>query len=195
MSFVSRHRFPLVVGLVLLGVAVTALVGALRRDPPIGPPLMIMPAFGATSPAPTSVSPWPAESSSPSPSISKSPVASRRPPSSPRSASPAPRAVFTARLSVSAGRFGPVRGVAVVTNEGAAARGWSMVVTIPGVRMTRAEGGSASGSTVTFTGSSLGPDKSVTVTFRGFITSRDVGPVSCSIEKRACEITTRGIPE
>jgi hypothetical protein len=88
-----------------------------------------------------------------------------------------------------------VRGVAMVTNDGAAAGGWSMVVDIPGVRMTRAQGGSAAGSAVTFEGSSLTPDKSVTVAFQGFTTSRDAGPVSCSIEKRACQVTTRGIPE
>ena len=91
-------------------------------------------------------------------------------------------------------RYNAVGGFGTVRNQGSAAGAWTMVVQIPGVRMTSARGGTVSGSRATFTGSGLAPDKSVPVSFQGTMTSRDVGPVSCTINGKSCRVTSQGIP-
>lgn len=208
MSFLSRHRYVLVVAAVLLIIGVSGVVARLVRDPAPGAPLMIAPALssapapdpaaapvGAAAPPSISKSPVASKSPSPKPSRSPSASASARPSRSatPTATAPRPVASISARYSVQRGRreSSSVRGFGAVTNRGDAAGSWTMVLRFaPGVTITRASGAalSASGSTATFSGSSLAADKTDMFGFAGRVDSRDtpISPVSCTINGHRC---------
>ena len=196
-SFASRHRYPLVIAVVLLCIAVAGVFAAVsnRRDP--DPPLLITPALTALP----SASVWPtpvAASASASAAPSHRPTSARPARSSPPAArrTPSPAAAdFTARYVIVGGRQSSFQAGIVITNNGRTARTWRLTVTHdPGVRLQGSVGATAtaSGSTITFSGGPLGPGDSVTA---GYQASKDSGdearPTSCRIEGTACSVSVR----
>ena len=105
-SFASRHRYPLVLAVVLLCIAVAGTLAAVqnRREP--ATPLMVMPALPALSAtpspvaAPASPSPSVAVSASPSRSASRAPAAGRSPSRRPSPSPTATKSPFTARYAI-----------------------------------------------------------------------------------------------
>jgi hypothetical protein len=188
-ALISRHRYPLVVTVVLLCIAVAGVLAAIsnRRTP--APPLLIVPAQ-TVLPSPTLIPPSVVPSPSPSPSPSRSPSRSS-------SKRPAPRvsaAAFTAQYVIVYGRRSTFRVGVTIKNTGSAARGWKLVVTHNPSDGVRAVGGgvSSSGDTITLSGGPLQPGKTVTVGFVATHRSREaVRPASCKIDGRACTVTTR----
>ena len=201
MSFLARHRYVLVVALVMASIGVSGLVVRLTREPPLGPPLMISPALSSAPPALSDASPIGA--AAPPSVLPKTPVASKsaskspsaKPSKSPsktpsaKPATPKPASSIYARYSVQRTRQG-VRGGAMVTNTGEGAGSWTMTLTFEsGVSITQASGAtlSSSGSVAVFHGSSLGADKTAMFSFGGDARNgASVRPVSCSINGRSC---------
>jgi cytoskeletal protein RodZ len=188
-AWMSRHRYPLIVGVVLLCIAVAGVLAAVsnRRQPE--PPLLIVPAQ-TVLPSPVLIPPSVVPSPSPSRSASPSRTASSRRPS----ARPSPRASFTAQYVIVNGRRSTFQVSVTVKNTGSAARGWKLVVTHDPADGVRAFGSgvTTSGDTITLSGDPLQPGKSVTVGFwAAHRSSDDVRPTSCKIDGRACTVTTR----
>jgi cellulose binding protein with CBM2 domain len=205
--FLARHRYVLVVALVLASIGVSGLVVRLTREPPAGRPLMVSPALtpeppaSADPPPPIAAaaaprsslpkSPVASKSASPSPSHSPSPSASKKPTKKPKAkpATPPAASSISARYNVRRGRDNDLQGFGAVSNTGKAAGSWTMTLTFQsGVRITRSYGASmsSSGSTVTFRGS-LAPDKSAMFGFGGEVgRNASIRPVSCSINGHSC---------
>jgi hypothetical protein len=195
----SRHRYPLVVAVVLLCIAVAGVLAAIsnRRSP--DPPRLIVPALTAL-PSPTLIAP---AVSAPPPSPSPSRVVASRSARPSRSAQPSssvrpsPSVAFTAQYIIVNGRRSTFQVGIVVKNTGSAARDWQVVVThdpSDGVRLRGGVGAQVSGSgdTITVSGGPLGPGKTVTVGFQATRRSDEaVRPTSCKIEGRDCTVTTR----
>jgi hypothetical protein len=196
-SFVllAQHRYPLIVAVILLCIAVAGVFAAIsnRRSP--DPPLLIVPALTAL-PSPTLIPPAVSVSpSSPSPSPSRAPSSrSARPP---RSVRPSPSASFTAQYVIVNGRRSTFQVGIFIKNTGSTARTWKVVVThdpSDGVRLLGSTGAkvSTSGDTITLTGGPLEPGRTVTAGFQATrSTNEDVRPTSCKIEGRDCTVTTR----
>ena len=196
-SFASRHRYSLVVAVVLLCIAVTGAVAALhnRRDP--GTPLIISPALpplSSVSAAPIVLG-SPSASPSPSPSASRSPSAARSPS---RTASPSPsaaRSSFTAGYTVTKQHKSSFQAAISVTNRGRAAGSWTLVVSHDpddGVRLKGSVGArvAGSGDTITFRGDALRPGDSVTFGYQASKSTRDdVRPTSCRVDGVECRVT------
>jgi len=194
-SFAARHRYPLIVGFVVLCVAVAGTLAgfANHRDPE--PSLLVTPAStGEPTPPPVSAPPT---SVSPSSSSSPSAPAPATPSPSVRrsSARPATAASFAARyFAVSTGRSGFRAGI-LITNQGRTARTWRLVIThdpADGVRVVRGSGARmvAAGSTITFDGGPLEPGTSVSVAYQATATtSGSVRPASCRIAGASCVVT------
>jgi hypothetical protein len=198
-SFLARHRYVLVVALVLASIGLSGLVVRLTREPDLGPPLMISPALASPVP-PTLPAPPIGQAAAPS-RLPKSAVASKSKSTTPKAskstsrtpsakpATPPAASSIHARYSVQRGRRG-LYGGAMVTNTGAGAGTWTMTLTFEsGVSVTRADGATLSGGgrVATFKGGSLGPDRSAMFSFSG--TARDgasIRPVSCSINGKSC---------
>ena len=205
-SFTSRHRYPLVVAVVLLALAVAGVLAAVqnRRDP--AAPLLVTPALTAL-PSPAATPSPVAASGSPSPSPSVSTTASRsaarspsagRPPSRRPSPSPsATKGAFTARYTVMRDRRSTFQAAISVTNEGRAARSWQVVVTHDPDDEVRLQGSvgarvSTSGDTITFSGGPLDPGDSVTFGYQASKDSDDdVRPTSCRVDGVECRVTLR----
>ena len=187
-ALISRHRCPIVVGVVLLCIAVAGVLAANSNRRSAGPPLLIVPVV-TTLPSPTLIPPSVIASPSPSPSPARASSPSRRP-----SARPSPRASFTAQYVAVDGRRSSFRAGVTVKNTGSAAGDWKVVITYDpsdGVRVFGDEV-STSGDTVTLRGGPLQPGKTVTVGFAAFHRSASsVRPASCKIGSRDCTVTTR----
>jgi hypothetical protein len=194
-ALISRHRYPIVVGVVLLVIAVSGVLAAISNRRAPDPPLLIVPVVTAL-PSPNLIPPAVSPTPTPSPSASPSrTAASRRPaPSRSPSARPSPRASFTAEYVIVNGRRSSFRVGVVIKNTGSAARAWKLVVThdpADGVRVFGSDV-TVSGDTLTMSGGPLQPGKTVTVGFAATHRSRDaVRPTSCEIDGRACTVTTR----
>jgi hypothetical protein len=193
-ALLSQHRYPIVVGVVLLCIAIAGVLAAISNRRP-DPPLLIVPALTAL-PSPTLIAPTVSVAPAPSPSSAR-PSPPRRSPSRSPSVRPSPRASFTAQYTIVNGRRSTFRVGIVVTNTGSTARDWQVVVThdpSDGVRLQGSVGAkvTTSGDTITLSGGPLEPGKSVTV---GFLATRSgddaVRPASCKIDGRDCTVTTR----
>jgi hypothetical protein len=201
-SFTSRHRYPLVLAVVLLGITVAGFLAAVR-DPQTATPLLITPALPPPlSPsAPAAPLATTAPPPSPSPSASSSRPASRagsaaRSPS--RRPGPSPSATggsFTADYTVMGGPRTSLRAAISVTNEGRAARSWRVVVTHDPDDEVRLDGtigarATTAGDTITFQGDALGPGDSVTFGYQASTRARDVArPTSCRVDGVECRVT------
>jgi hypothetical protein len=202
-QLLARHRYVLVVALVLASIGVSGLVVRLLRDPPASRPLMVTPALSPEPPA-TTPTPPPVAAAAPRSSLPKSPVASKSPS---HSASPTPSKTHTkkpsakptaprpassiyARYSVQRGRNDGLQGFGAVSNTGAGAGSWTMTLTFPsGVRVTRASGASmsSSGNVAVFRGNSLDPGRTTMFGFGGAPgRGASIRPVSCTINGRSC---------
>ncbi len=199
-SFASRHRYPLIVGLVLVCLTVAGVLAAVqdRRDPATAlliTPALPPPASPSVSPSPVAAPASPPASASPSRSASRPPSA-RRSPSRPSKPSPsATRGSFTASYVVMNTRRSSFQAAITVTNEGRAARSWRVVVTHDpdaGVRVEGSVGASitTSGDTITLSGGPLDPGDSVTFGYQASAESRDVvQPTSCRVDGVECRVT------
>lgn len=201
MQLVARHRYVLVVALVLASIGVTGLVVRLNRDPAPGKPLMVSPAL-PSDPAPSATPPPVVVGAAPPSTLRKSPVASRsKSPSPSRSPSKSPSARPTrttppaassiyARYSVQRGRGDGVRGFGAVQNTGNGAGSWTMTLTFEsGVDITGASGAtlSSGGNVAVFRGGSLGPDRTTMFSFRGDVgRGASIRPLSCTINGKSC---------
>jgi hypothetical protein len=200
-SFASRHRYPIIVGVVLACLAVTGVLAAVhnRRDDP-ATALLITPAITAL-PSPTvSVSSSPvAATASPSASASPSrpPAARRSPSKSPGPSPSATRGPFTASYVVMNSRRSSFQAAITVTNEGRAARNWQVVVSHDPDAGVRVEGSlgarvSTSGNTITLSGGPLDGGDSVTFGYQASKDTReDVQPTSCRVDGVECRVTVR----
>jgi cellulose binding protein with CBM2 domain len=200
-SFASRHRYPIIVGVVLACLAVTGVLAAVhnRREPATA--LLVTPASAVPSPtAPVSPSPVAATASpsaSASPSPSRAPAARRSPSKSPRPSPSVTRGQFTARYVVMNSRRSSFQAAITVTNEGRAARSWQVVVTHDPDAGVRVEGSlgvrvSTSGNTITFSGGPLDGGDSVTFGYQASKDTRDdVQPTSCRVDGVECRVTVR----
>ena len=191
-ELISRHRYPLVVAVVLLCIAVAGVLAAISNRRPTDPPLLIVPAL-TVLPSPT-VIPASVAASPPPPSPSSArPSSSRRPRPSPSAQRPS----FPAEYVIVNGRRSTFQVGIVIRNTGSTARNWQVVVThnpADGVRLRGSVGAkvSTSGDTITLSGGPLGPGKTVTVGYQATHRSSEaVRPASCEIEGRACTVTTR----
>lgn len=196
MSFLARHRYVLVVALVLASIGLSGLVVRLTREPPLGPPLMISPALSAAPP--TTPAPGFGQAVAPS-ALPKSPVASKSSSKSPsakpsktpsaKPTTPTPASSIYARYSVQRSRQG-LRGGAMVTNTGDERGSWTMTLTFEsGVSITQASGAtlSSSGAVAVFHGGSLAADRTAMFSFSGNVRNgASIRPVSCSINGRSC---------
>jgi hypothetical protein len=196
-SFAVRHRYPLIVAVVLLGLAVTGILAAIHNRQEPASPLLVTPVTSAPSsapPAPVVTSP----SASPSPSVSARP--SRSPSVRRTSARPSPSSAtaFTARYVLLPGRRSSFQAWVVITNDGRAARDWTLVITHHPDDDVQVQGGggarmTVSGDTITFRGDALRPGDRATVGYRATAGTDDTPrPSSCRIEGRSCDITERG---
>ncbi len=199
-SFASRHRYPLVLAVVLLCIAVAGVATAVhnRREP--GTPLIISPALpplssSSASAVPVADPPSPSVSPSLSPSASRSPSPARSPS---RPAGPSPSATagsFTARYTVTKQHKSSFQAAISVTNQGRAAASWTLVVTHDpddGVRLKGSVGGrvTGSGDTITFRGGALSPGDSVAFGYQASKKTRDdVRPTSCRVDGVECRVT------
>lgn len=202
MQLVARHRYVLVVALVLASIGVTGLVVRLNRDPAPGKPLMVSPALPsvAESPPPPAVvvgaappstlRKSPVASKSPSKSASPSRTPSRSPSARPTRTTPPAASSIYARYSVQRGRGDDVRGFGAVQNTGNGAGSWTMTLTFEsGVDITGASGAtlSSGGNVAVFRGGSLGPDRTTMFSFRGDVgRGASIRPLSCSINGKSC---------
>jgi hypothetical protein len=186
-SFLARHRYPLVVGVVLLGIAVTGTLAAIdnRRDPSsprlVSPSLSLVasPPASATSSVPVSAGP----SSSPPPSRPPSRRPSPTPPPTPSRTAAAPS--FSARYFATGLRDGAFRAGVLITNEGRSTREWRLVITYDPDDDVRVQG------TLTFEGS-LGAGERTSVGYRATTSAeRTPRPASCRVNGRDCTILDR----
>jgi hypothetical protein len=187
-ALISRHRYPIVVGVVLLCIAVAGVLAAVSNRRPSGSPQLIVPVV-TTLPSPILIPPSVVPAPSPSPSPS------RRPSSRPARPSPsALRPTFTAQYVAVDGRRSSFRVGVTIKNTGSAAGSWKVVVAYDPADGVRVFGSdvSTSGDTVTLSGGPLKPGKTVTVGYAAVHRSREaVRPTSCEIGGRACTVTTR----
>ncbi len=200
-SFASRHRYPLVLAVVLLGIAVAGTLAAVRNDRDPATPLLVMPALPALSAtpspvaAPASPTPSPSVSATPSRSPSRAPTAARSPSRRPSPSPSATKSPFTARYIVMNSRRSSFRAAISVTNAGRAARTWQVVVTHDpddGVRLEGSIGArvTTSGDTITFSGGPLQPGDSVTFGYQASKRTDDaVRPTSCRVDGVECRVT------
>ena len=187
-SFLARHRYPLVVGAVLLGIAVTGTLAAIdnRREP--SSPRLVAPSLSLVDSPPASTSASasvvPSASAPPSPSPSRSVRPSRRPSPTP-SRTTAPAASFSARYFATGVRGDAFQAGVLIINEGRSTREWHLVITYDPSDDVRVEG------TLTFEGS-LGAGERTTVRYRGTTSAdRTPRPASCRINGRDCVIVER----
>ena len=127
-SFASRHRYPLVLAVVLLCLAAAGVVAAVHNRRDDGTPMRVMPSVTTVPAASAAQLPSPSAPASATPSRLPS---ARRPSSRPPSRSPSatPRSSFTARYVVMRSRRSWFQAAISVTNGGRAARSWLLVVT------------------------------------------------------------------
>jgi hypothetical protein len=198
-SFVARHRYPLIVGAVLVCIAVAGTLAAVsnRRDPE--PPLLVTPVRSASSPTVSATpSGTPSPSAEPSRSPSARPSSARSPSARPSPSRTSAAGSFAARyVAMTSRRRSTFQAGIFITNEGRTARTWQLVIAHDPDDGVRVQGGAGarmtvSGNTVTFDGGPLDPGDTVTVGYRATTTTEgSVRPASCRIEGRSCEISER----
>ena len=187
-SFLARHRYPLVVGVVLLGIAVTGMLAAIdNRRGPSPSPRLVAPSLSLVASPPTSATPSvpvsAGPSSSPPPSPSSRPASRRPSPTPSRTTAPAP--LFSARYFAVSMRGDDFRVGVLITNEGRSTREWRLVITYDPDDDVRVQG------PLTFEGS-LGAGERTTVGYQATTSAdRTPRPASCRINGRDCVIVER----